>query len=159
MWSDWLVYCDCAFHSVCPLMDKDKRLMEASWWRDWLWGKLGLVLMCGAMFSKSLIRLLLVGWAVFPLCCLTWSQTMVEVLKIMVTSFKRSDAVTAALSAHNLATGHHRPTPLPETPGHSWAYLGQFLMGSLLLSPGSWCAQDFICALQESLSAILIKFW
>ena len=77
----------------------------------------------------------------------------------MVISFKRSDAVTAALSAPNLATGHHRPTPLPETPGHSWACLGQFLTGSLLLSPGSWCAQDFICALQESLSPILCKFW
>ena len=32
MWSDWLVFCDCGFHSVCPLMEKDKRLMEASWW-------------------------------------------------------------------------------------------------------------------------------
>ena len=25
-------FCDCGFHSVCPLMDKDKRLMEASRW-------------------------------------------------------------------------------------------------------------------------------
>ena len=31
MWSDWLVPCDCGFHSVCCLMKKDKRLMEASW--------------------------------------------------------------------------------------------------------------------------------
>ena len=23
-------FCDCGFHSVCPLMEKDKRLMEAS---------------------------------------------------------------------------------------------------------------------------------
>ena len=23
MWSVWLVFCDCGFHSVCPLMDKD----------------------------------------------------------------------------------------------------------------------------------------
>ena len=28
--SVWLVFGDCGFHSVCPLMDKDKRLMEAS---------------------------------------------------------------------------------------------------------------------------------
>ena len=55
MWSVWLVFCDCGFHSVCPLRDKDKRLMEASW-RDWLWGKLGLVLMGGDKFSKSLIQ-------------------------------------------------------------------------------------------------------
>ena len=32
MWSVWLVLCDCGFHLVCPLTDKDKRLMEASWW-------------------------------------------------------------------------------------------------------------------------------
>ena len=30
MWSDWLVFCDCGFQSVCPLMEKDKRLMAAS---------------------------------------------------------------------------------------------------------------------------------
>ena len=30
MWSVWLVFFDCAFHSVCHLMDK--MLMEASWW-------------------------------------------------------------------------------------------------------------------------------
>ena len=27
---DWLVFCDCGFQSVCPLMEKGKRLMEAS---------------------------------------------------------------------------------------------------------------------------------
>ena len=26
----WLVFYDSGFHSVCPLMDKDKMLMEAS---------------------------------------------------------------------------------------------------------------------------------
>ena len=36
-----LVFCDCGFHSVSPLMEKDKRLMEASWWErltegDWV---------------------------------------------------------------------------------------------------------------------------
>ena len=32
-------------------------------------------------------------------------------------------------------------------------------MGSLLLSPVSWCAQGFICALQGSVSPALCKFW
>ena len=32
IWSDWLVFCDCGFQSVCPLMKEDKRLMLASWW-------------------------------------------------------------------------------------------------------------------------------
>ena len=74
---------------------------------------------------------------------------MVEVMKIMVTSFKTSHAHTATLSAPNHAAGH-RPTPPPETPGHSQASLGQSLMGSLLLSPKSWCTQGSVCTLQES---------
>ena len=32
MWSDWLNFCDYDFQSVCPLMEKDKRLVEASLW-------------------------------------------------------------------------------------------------------------------------------
>ena len=102
---------------------------------------------------------LLMGGAVFSPCCLTWDQTMVEVMKIMSTSIKRSHACTAALSALDHAAGHHLPTPLPETPGHSRVSLGQSLVGSLLLSPGSWCAQGFICALQESVAPVLCKFW
>ena len=66
---------------------------------------------------------------------------------------------TAALSALDPEPGHHRPTHLPETPGHSWASLGQFPEGSLLLSPGSWCAQGFDCALQVSIYLVLCKFW
>ena len=84
---------------------------------------------------------------------------MVEVMKIMVTSFKRSYVPIAALSAADLAPGHHQSMPLPETPGHSLASLGQSLVGSLLLSPGSWCTQGFVCALQESVSPFLCKFW
>ena len=77
----------------------------------------------------------------------------------MVTSFKRSHACTAALNAPNPTAGHHQPTPPPETPGHSQASLGQSLVGSLLLSPGSWCTKGSACALQESVSPVLCKFW
>jgi len=104
MWLDWLVFCDCGFKSVCPLMvekamaphsstlawkvpwtEEPGRLQSiashrvgldwsrlaaaaaALWWRiirglwnlpggtDWLKGKLGLVLVGGAMLSKLLI--------------------------------------------------------------------------------------------------------
>ena len=41
MWSDWLVFCDCGFHSVYPLMEKDKRFMEASWWERLTEGETG----------------------------------------------------------------------------------------------------------------------
>ena len=84
---------------------------------------------------------------------------MVEVVKIMATSFKRSHAGISALSASNPAAGCHRPAALSETPGHSQAGLGQSLVRSLLLSPGSWCAQGFVCVLQESVSPVLCKFW
>ena len=82
---------------------------------------------------------------------------MVEVIKVMVTSFRRSHAGTVALSAPHPAVGHHQPTLLLQTPGHSRARLGQSLVGSLVLSPGSWCTQAFVCALQESVSPVLCK--
>ena len=79
---------------------------------------------------------------------------MVEVRKTMGNSFKRSPAYTASLSAPDPSASHHQPTP-----GHSWASLGQSLVGSLILSPGSWYTQGSVCALQESLSPVLCKLW
>ena len=99
------------------------------------------------------------GWAVFPLCCLTWGQTLVEVMKIMATSFKKPHACIATLSVPSPAAGHHWPTPLLESPRHSQASLGQSLVESLLLFPGSWCIQCSVCALQEPVSPVLCKFW
>ena len=58
---------------------------------------------------------------------------MVEVMKITVTSFKRSHACAATLSAPNHAVGHHQPTPLLETPGaHKFLFVPS---DSLLPSP------------------------
>ena len=82
-----------------------------------------------------------------------------EVMKIIVTSFKMPCAHTVALRAPNPAAGHCQPTPLPETPGHSGASLGQSLVRSLFHSPGSWYTQGFVCSLQESVSPVLCKFW
>ena len=42
---------------------------------------------------------------------------------------------------------------------HSQASLGQSPVGLVLLSPGSWCAQGLVCALQESVSPVLRMFW
>ena len=36
-----LVSCDCGFLSVCPLMEKNKRLMEASGWQRLTEGETG----------------------------------------------------------------------------------------------------------------------
>ena len=70
----------------------------------------------------------------------------------MVTSFKRSHARTATLSAPNPAAGHHRPWlhwRLLDVPRQVWVSLW---WGSVLLTLGSWCTQGSVCALQESIS-------
>ena len=82
---------------------------------------------------------------------------MAAMMKIMVTSFKRSHACTATLSAPRPAAGHLQPTPLPETPGHLWASLGQPLVGSLLFSPASWCTQSSVCACQAFVSHFCVS--
>ena len=123
MWLDLLVFCDCVFHSVALWW----RRIRGSWklpdGRDWLKGKLGLGLMGRAGLSKSLIQFSVDGWTCVSSLLFTWGQTMVEVMKIMATSFKRSHACTATLSAPNPAAGHHQPTPLLETHGPSQASL------------------------------------
>ena len=97
------------------------------------------------MLRKSLIQVFVDGLICVPSLLFTWGLTMVEVMKIMVTSFKRSHACTAPLSAPNPAAGHHQPTPMLETPGHTQASLGQSLVRSLLLFPASWCTRFCLC--------------
>ena len=110
------------------------------------------------MLSKSLIQFSVDGWSCVPSLLFTSGQTMVEVMKIMATSFKRSHENTATLSAPNPEAGYRQPSPLPETPGHSQACLGQSLVGSLLLSLGSWCTQDSVCP-PGVCFPVLCKFW
>ena len=88
------------------------------------------------MLSKSLIQFSVDVWSCVPSLLFTWGQTMVEVMKIMVTSLKRSQACTATVCAPSHAAGHHQPTPLPETPEYPQA---SFLWGhcSFLPSPGA----------------------
>ena len=80
--------------------------LSALWWRRirGLWKlpdervtrKLGSVLMGGAILCKSLIQFSVDGWSCVPSLLFTWDQTMVEVMKIMETSFKRSQACQEA---------------------------------------------------------------
>ena len=82
---------------------------------------------------------------------------MVEVMEIMATSFRRShDALL--LSAPSPAADHCRPTHPPETPRHLQASLGQSLVGSLLLFPGSWCTQGYVFAGREFISEACVSF-
>ena len=88
---------------------------------------------------------------------LTWGPTMMEVMKIMVTSLKGSHACTATVRAPNPAAGHHPPMPTSETPKHPQTSLGQSPVWSLFFSPGSWCTR-FFCALQESISQSCVSY-
>ena len=119
--------------------------MEASRWER---------LMGGAMLSKSLIQFSFDVQSCVPSLLFDLRPNYGGGNETMVTSFIRSHAGTTTISAPDPTTGHHQPTPPPETPGHSQASLGQSLVESLLLSPGSWCTQGFVCALQEPLILI-----
>ena len=99
--------------------------LSALWWRrmrslrkisderDWLRGKLGLILMGRAMLSKSLIHFLLMGGAVFPPCCLTWGQTVVEVMKIMAVQFSHSVLFNSSGPHESQNTRPPCPSPAP----------------------------------------------
>ena len=74
MRSVWLVSCGCGFHSVCALMDEDKRLVEASWWEGLAVGKLGLAVVGKAMLSKFLIQFSTDGCGCVPSLSLLFSD-------------------------------------------------------------------------------------
>ena len=88
-------------------MEKDKRLMEAPWWERLTEGETESCSDGRAMLSKSLIQFSVDGWGCVPFLLFTWGETVVEVMKIMATSFTRSRARTATLSAPSPAAGHH----------------------------------------------------
>ena len=125
MWSVWLVFCDCGFHFVCPLINKDKRFMEASSFERLTEGETG---SCsdGQGHAQYIFN---------PIFC--WWVGLSSLLFGL------------------------RPklSPTPETSGHSQVILVQFLVGTPYLFPGSWCSQGFVCALQESVSPVLWRFW
>ena len=87
------------------------------------------------MFSKSLIQFSVDGWSCVPSLLFTLGQTMVKIMKIMVTSFKRSHACTAALSAPTLC----RPLPTYASSRDSWTLMGKSGSASCwVTTPFSW---------------------
>ena len=85
---------------------------------------------------------------------------MVEVIEIMVTSFKISlysqpDSVPPTLQQSTINPCLCQR--LLDTYGQVWFSL--LWVHSLLLSPGSWCTQGSVCALQVSVFPVLCKLW
>ena len=98
----------------------------------------------GAILSKSLILFSVDGPCSLPI---VWPWPNYG--RVMATSFKRTYASTVLFSAPDPAAGHCKPTPPPDTPGHSQASLAQSLVGPLLLSFGCW---SILCFLMPSKS-------
>ena len=98
-------------------------------------------------------------WSCVPSLLFTWGQTMMEVMKIMATSFKRSHTCTTTTSGPNLAAGWHWPTPPLEIPGPSQASLGQSLLG--VPAPFSWALVHtrFSLCPPRVYFPVLCKFW
>ena len=115
--------------------------------------------MARAMLSKSLIQFSVDGWNCVPSLLFDLRPNYGGGNEDNGNLIQRSHAHSGTLSVPNPTAGHRRPTPLPETPGHSQTSLSQTLVGSLLLSPGSWCTQGSVCTLQESVSPVPCKFW
>ena len=121
MWSVSSVFYDYGFHSVCPLMEKDKRLMEASWWERLTEGETGSS-SDGWGHAKQIFNPISVdGWSCVSSLLFYWGQTMVEVMKIMATSFKWSHAVLL----HLLLPTLQQATADPPSAGDSWTLPGK----------------------------------
>ena len=110
-------------------------------------GKLGLVLMGRAMLSKSLIEFSVDGWSCIP--------SLLFDLKPNYSGGNEdnSDLFQKVPCMHHY-TQHpqlcSRPLPTHTSTRDSWTHMGKsgsVSWGSLPLSPGSWCTQDFVCAL------------
>ena len=110
MWSVWFVFVTVVF------------ILSALWWirirglwklpdgRNWLRGKLGLVL----MLSKSLIQFSLDGQGCIPSLLFDLSPNYDGGNEDNAHSFKGPQACTSGLSAPDPEAGHHHPT-LPHT--------------------------------------------
>ena len=157
--------CDCGFQSVCPLKEKDKRLMEASWWERLPEGELGLVLMGGAMLSKSLIQFSVDGCV--PSLILTRGQTP-QVFDLRPNGGVNED--NGDLLQKVLCTHCHtqclwpcsRPLPTHAFTGDSWTLTGRTRSLSCgVTGPSSWvlvCTGFCLCPTGVCFP-VLCKFW
>ena len=126
--------------------------------RDWLLGIPGFVLMGGALLGKSWIQFS-VWW--LGLCSLpvAWPEAKIwlELMKIMAPPSK-----SFMHCCTQCPQPWSRPPPTHASSRDSWIFTGKSgssLVESMVLYPGSWCIQGFACALQESVSPVLHKFW
>ena len=88
------------------------------------------------MLRKSLIQFSVDGWGCVPSLSFDLILNYGGGDEDNGTSFKKSYVCTAVLSAPSPASGHHRPTPLLETPGPFMGKSGSVSFG--VTAPFSW---------------------
>ena len=127
---------------------------ETDWGGYWV-----LFWWAGPCYVNPQSNILLINGDVFPPCFLTWGQTMVEVMKIMETSFK---------SSHTQILPHSVPLILQQATANPC--LCQRLLDMHGQSGSVSCEitvpfsrvlmhTGFVCAFQESVSPVPCKFW
>ena len=107
----------------------------------------------GGQDSKTLIQLSAGGWGCTPPLLVVWPQ----VTQLESTGCMGGLMATSKWTYSNMhLQGLLLPVPLLLRQAtanlhlkHSQVDLAQCSVGSLLLSPGFWCTQGFVCAFQE----------
>ena len=98
------------------------------------------------------------GWAVFPPCSLAWCQTMVGIMVVMVTCFKKTYASMLDCCIQ-CPWPHGMPLSIHTSTRDSWTLTGK--SGSLscgVTTPFTWLLMHTrtFCALQESVSTFCL---
>ena len=135
MWLDWLVFCDGGFQSVCPPWRRIRGLWKLPDGIDWLRGILGLVLMGGAMLSKSLIQFAIDGQGCDP-----------SLLFDLRPNYGGGNEDTGDLLQKVQCTHCHTQCPRPcsrppqthASARDSWTLTGKFGLVSWVSAPFSW---------------------
>ena len=131
---------------------------------DWL----GLTLVSGALQSKSLIQFFADRWDYVPSLCFgprsNNGRDNGSYGDFLQKNLRQPTVAPGLLYLVPLNPQQSTCPTLPlETPGYSQASLTHFPLGSLLIAPGSWNTQGFVCDIQESFSQFcgisVIKFW
>ena len=108
---------------------------------DWLRIKLGLGLMEGAMLSKSLVQFSVDGWGRVPSLFFDLWPNSGGGKEHTGGLLQKVFCMHCCTQCPQTCSRPPLAMPLLKTPGHWWASLGQSLVGSLVLSPGFFCAQ------------------
>ena len=122
-------------------------------------GKLGLVLMGRAMLRQSLIQFSVDGQDCVPSLLFDLRPNCGGCNENNGNFLQKAPCKQGCTQCPRTSS---RPLLTHASTRDSWTLVGKswsISCGITAPSPGSSCAQAFVCALQESVSAVLCKFW